>query len=155
MAGTASWLSHDTRGNTAATGFIAPILMAPQASLSAPKDDDFELRLDGFRTPGRDGPIDRSREYGIDRYHGCGAAGRPANRLDLSVLASNVCAPPQAVFGHDHRVEVLYLLADGRKAWVTAAYRHHPLVRDLAALVPGVKPYQASTPIPQPPLDPA
>ena len=78
VAGTASWLSHDTREDAAAyeKRFIAPILMAPLSITPHPKDDDFELRLAGSARLNPAMVRQIKQEYGIGpRHHGRGAAG--------------------------------------------------------------------------------
>lgn len=68
VAGTASWLSHDTRedGMVGEKRFIAPILMTPVSLTPHPTSDDFEVQITG---PAQLNPAmvrQIEKEYGIN-----------------------------------------------------------------------------------------
>ncbi len=159
VAGTASWLSHDTREDAAAyeKRFIAPILMAPLSITPHPKDDDFELRLAGSARLNPAMVRQIKQEYGIDL--GTMDVAQLANsmsRLDPEPVIERMRASAGRIPGMT--IESKYFISTFADLKESLGELPHtaitPLVRDLAALkVPGVKPRELNAHNLQPPLD--
>ena len=159
VAGTASWLSHDTREDAAAyeKRFIAPILMAPLSITPHPKDDDFELRLAGSARLNPAMVRQIKQEYGIDL--GTMDVAQLANsmsRLDPEPVIERMRASAGRIPGMT--IESKYFISTFADLKESLGELPHtaitPLVRDLAALkVPGMKPRELNAHNLQPPLD--
>lgn len=159
VAGTASWLSHDIREDTAAyeKRFIAPILMAPLSITPHPKDDDFELRLAGSARLNPAMVRQIKQEYGIDL--GTMDVAQLANsmsRLDPEPVIERMRASAGRIPGMT--IESKYFISTFADLKESLGELPHtaitPLVRDLAALkVPGVKPRELNAHNLQQPLD--
>lgn len=159
VAGTASWLSHDTREDAAAyeKRFIAPILMAPLSITPHPKDDDFELRLAGSARLNPAMVRQIKQEYGIDL--GTMDVAQLANsmsRLDPEPVIERMRASAGRIPGMT--IESKYFISTFADLKESLGELPHtaitPLVRDLAALkVPGVKPRELNAHNLQQPLD--
>lgn len=159
VAGTASWLSHDTREAAAAyeKRFIAPILMAPLSITPHPKDDDFELRLAGSARLNPAMVRQIKQEYGIDL--GTMDVAQLANsmsRLDPEPVIERMRASAGRIPGMT--IESKYFISTFADLKESLGELPHtaitPLVRDVAALkVPGVKPRELNAHNLQQPLD--